>query len=207
MLLETNSSSPKGREVLRLLFSQLSGGWAAFTLAKYVYEQWASGRIKSAPWFFTIVREESVEITVLAMSRLLLGHTSSISITYLLNYAEKNPGDFPGSRGNAISESVAQHRTILETISPIINNIKNQRDKTIAHLDRLHINNPAALYAYPPLDQKEVEDVFRQLLKILNVYAGYLSPSEELKLDSINLGLGEDLEYLRQLIEQDNARP
>lgn len=201
------SSDQKARDIIGHLAHQLMKGWGAFFVAKHVHEARASRRINCAHYFFGIAEESCIESAFLALSRIIVPHDDSISIQYLLNYAEQNHQVFSRADRQLIMNYVGQHRQQLDSVSSLIANIKEQRDRTVAHLDRKHVTNPSAVYSHPPLDYTEFENIFRLLLRILNTYLGHLRPSEEIYLDDLDPSITEDLSYLVGLIEQDNLQP
>jgi hypothetical protein len=176
-------------------------------VAKHVHDARSSQRINCAYYFFNTVEEACIESAILALSRVIVPNNDSINVQYLLNYSEQNHHAFPRADQQTIADSVQQHRQQLASISSLIANIKEQRDRTVAHLDRKHVTNPSAVYAYPPLNYMEIESVFGLLLRIINTYSGYLVPSEDIRLDDIEPSVVDDMSYLIKLIEQDNARP
>lgn len=200
-------SGQKARDIIGHLAHQLAKGWGAFLVAKRIHEIQASKRINCVHYFFGITEESCIESAILALSRVIVSHDDSINIQYLLNYAEQNHQIFSRAGRQEIMDRVQQHREQLNAISSLIANIKEQRDRTVAHLDRKHITNPSAVYTHPPLNYREVENTFGLLLSIINTYSGYMSPSEEIRLDNIDSGVIEDLNYLVGLIEQENAQP
>ncbi len=196
----------KAHDIIAQLADQIARGWAAFLVAQHVHERRANKRINCAYYFFGAVEELSVETAILALSRLLIPRQDSITIQYLLNYAEQNPLSFNGTQRDIILKNVAEHREQLKSIEPLVVDVKEHRDKTIAHFDRLVINNPTALRTHP-LDDQQVEDAFALLLKMVQVYAGYLTPSEDIQMESLTSGVVEDVEYLTLLIEKANTEP
>jgi hypothetical protein len=202
-----SNSEKKIRDIIGRLAYQIAWGWQAFHIAKYVHERSANKRINCAHYFFNVVEASTMETAVLTLARLTIPHRDeSITINYLLNFVEQNREAFPHIQESTILAEIAHHRSQLESLNSLVANIKEQRDKTIAHLDKLHVTNPSAVYTHPPIDYQEVERAFRLLLNIVNVYAGYLRPSEEIRLDDIAPNITDDVEYLTNLIEQDNAR-
>ena len=201
-----NQSSKKIQDILGCLSDQLARGWLVFLVAKYVYQTFHSSRITSARYFFTATYLSCMESAILALSRLAVPHSDSISIEYLLNCSEQSPRAFPRTQKEAVLSSVCEHRQQLKTIDSLIANVKEQRNRTIAHLDRKYVNNPASIFSSPPLDMSGVERAFILLLRIINTYKRYLD-SSELFLDNLAPNVREDLEYLIGLIEKDNERP
>ncbi|MBN1318448.1 MAG: hypothetical protein JXA42_23410 [Anaerolineales bacterium] len=201
-----NPIDQKARDIIGHLAYQLARGWTTFVVAKHVHEARSGKRINCAHYFFNTVEESCIESAILALSRVLIPHIDSINVQYLLNYSEQNHRVFPRADQQTIIDNVQRHRQQLASISSLIANIKEQRDRTVAHLDRKHVTNPSAVYAYPPLNYLEIESVFSLLLCIINTYSGYLVPSEDIRLDDIEPSVVDDMSCLVKLIEQDNAR-
>jgi hypothetical protein len=203
-----SNSEQQIRDIIGHIAYQISWGWQAFLIAKYIHERRVNKRINCAYYFFNGTETSTIETAVLTLARLTIPdrERKSITIDYLLNYVEQHSEVFPQIQGNTMLAVIARHRSQLESLNSLIANIKEQRDRTIAHLDKLHITNPSAVYTHPPIDYQEVEKAFSLLLNIVNVYAGYLLPSEEIRLDDIAPNITDDVEYLTKLIEQDNAR-
>jgi len=200
-------SDKKARDILRHLTNLLQEGWEAFLVAKHIHEALISKRIRSTYYFFNTTERSCIESAIIALSKIVIPHDDSISIQYLLNYVEQNSQVFSRAESQTIINNVKEHRQQLNAISPLIANIKEQRDHTIAHLDKRHITNPSSLYTYPPPNYIEVENAFELLLNMINTYLGYLVPSNDFRLHSLDARIAEDSNYLIGLIERDNTKP
>jgi AbiU2 len=197
----------KANNLLEHLKHQLAKGWSSYLVAKYVRDARVSKSINSLRWFLGITEEACIEAAILALSRIVVSQHSSISIQYLLAYLEQNPNAFPHIVADVLRKQVAFDQKRLETISTTIENIKEQRDRTLAHLDKRHVDNPAAVYNHLPLDYQEVERVFELLLDIINRYTGFMKPSVEFTLKNMEPDIADDIRYLTELIRDDDARP
>lgn len=197
----------KAKQLIGHIMHQLNKGWGRHLVAKHVHEIRASKAINSLHWFLGITEDASIESAILALSRIVVPQRSSISIQYLLNYLEQNPSAFSHISVDTLREQVAVDKKSLETVSTVIENIKEQRDRTVTHLDRRHVDNPAAVYNHPPLNYQEVEKVFMLLLEIINHYNSYMKPSTEFILHQIDVGIAEDIRYLSRIIQEDDAKP
>ena len=200
-----NQPDQKARDIIGHLASQLASGWAAFLVAKHIHEVRASKRIDCAHYFFSVVEEACLAYAILGLSKLLVRHDDSVTVEYLLNCSEGKPSIFPGVRREVIADCVSRHRDMLQSMSSTIANVKEQRDRAIAHLDRSHVNKPSAVYTHQPLHYRDVEEAFGLVLGIVNSFAGYLNPSTDIRFDRLAPNVGDDVEYLVGLIERDNA--
>lgn len=201
-----NSTSERARDIIDQLTVQLAKGWQAYLVAKQVHERRANKRIASMVYFFNTVEFSCLETTVLTLSKLLVPHADSISIPYLLNFAEQNPSAFPKVQRKQLADLIYRHKEQLRLFEPLIDNLKQQRDRTIAHLDRLHVTNPSTITSVPPLNYLEVEKIFRDATQLLNKYAYYLDPPTYIFLGALEPNVVEDVEYLTKLIEYDDAK-
>jgi hypothetical protein len=196
----------KAREILMELTNLLQHGWGTLLVARHIQEARTSKRINSSHFYFSITENSCIESSIIALSKIIIPHDDSISIHYLLNYAEQNHNVFSRCNKQTILKTIREHRQQLLAISALIANIKEQRDHTLAHLDKKHITNPSIVHTYPPLNYVEVENTFELILNIINTYLGYLNPSYDFRLHSMDLRIAEDANYLIGLIERDNAK-
>lgn len=196
----------EAREILRILTIQWVRGLQAYFVAKQVHESREKKRIASLVYFFNTVELSCQETTILALSKLLVTNKDSITIPYLLDYAGRNPLAFPKANDQLLPEVISRHREQLNELEPLINRIKKQRDKTIAHLDKLHVSNPSTIANTFFIDFLQVEKIFKDLQQLINEYGEYLEPPFSFLQDIPKPSVIEDVEYLTQLIEQDDLK-
>jgi hypothetical protein len=199
------SGKDKFTRILDNLFDQISIGWRALLVAKYIYQANERQPISSARYFFLSVYAACIESTILALARLVIEHADSVTIGYLLNCAFNNPSDFAYADKETVQSSVAEHRKQLDNIANLVESVRTHRDLTIAHLDRKHVNQPGAIDSLVPIDLRQVENLFSQLLNIVNVYKGYFD-SSEYRIDVLGPRIKEDISYLLGLIKQANLK-
>jgi hypothetical protein len=63
----------------------------------------------------------------------------SINVQYLLEQAKYNTQLFRFSKPDEIEKLVETHSKLLESYKPVIDVLKEQRDRNLAHLDRKHV--------------------------------------------------------------------
>ena len=198
----TNNSQIK--TIIDLLCSQLSEGWLYYFCAKSLNEAYQKHRITSARFFFMGTFYASLNDAILTLSKLLIDHPDSISIYYLLNYAQNNSSEFRFTTPDKIKQAIESHKQKLGMYNSLLVNVKFQRDRVLAHFDRKHVNDPASILSNPPLDMDEVETCYKELHHILNDYNLYYDKSE-FYLKNIEEEVKEDLEYLlSQIGKADN---
>ncbi len=139
--------------------------------------------------------------SILTLSKLLSEDPNSISIYLLLNFAEKNPEVFSFVTTDDLMRAINDHRKDLRKYKKLKNNIKFQRNKKLAHLDREHIYNPSKILKIPDLDMNEVEYCYREIHRIINAFKCFVD-SIELSLLNIEEEVPNDLVYLLKLMKE-----
>ena len=199
-----SKSARKLREIVEYLSDQLTRGWAALWVAQQIDRAHREEQLDCASSFLTTTYDACVESAILALARLTVAHKDSISVAYLLNCVDQSPSAFPLLERPAVADAVARHRALLLDLQPLVDRVKDYRDRTIAHLDKRHVNQNGVISARPPIDLREVEGAFERTLLILNAYRGYLDQPAR-RLDNLHADLVRDWIYLHSLLEQDNA--
>jgi hypothetical protein len=69
---------------------------------------------------------------------------------------------------------VARHRALLEGMGPLVERVRAYRDRTIAHLDKKHVNHYYAMQSEPPAGLEDIERALLLLHDVLNVYRDLL---------------------------------
>jgi len=200
------SKSPhKLREIVEYLSDQLTRGWAALWVAQQVDRACREEQLDCASSLLTTTYDACVESAILALARLTVAHKDSISVAYLLNCVDQSPSAFPLPERPAVADAVVQHRALLLNLQPLVDRVKDYRDRTIAHLDKRHVNQNGVISARPPVDLREVESAFQQMLLILNAYREYLD-RPALHLEELKASIADDWATLAAWMFQDNQR-
>lgn len=191
-------------DTLEFLSGQLTQGWLFFQCTRSLHKAYQANRLTSARYFFAAAYYAFLHESVLVLSKLIIQHKDSICMFYLLNQAENNTRLFKFATPDCVKQSVKEHRALLDNYAPLVESVRTQRDRVIAHLDRKNINDPSAIFS-APVNMTEVGDCFQAILGILNVYKGYYNNSE-LYLTEIEGAIQEDVDFLTGLIEVANRR-
>ena len=195
------SGSTKVNEILNILSDQLTQGWLFYFTAKHISHAFEDKRINSSIYFFIASYNACLNETILAMSKLLIEHSDSISFYTLLKYAENNPNVFIFDRAKDVKIRVKEHKKKLDSYNQLINSIREQRDRKIAHLDKKHINQPSKILAMKPVDMIKVEECYQDIHQIINVYYKYALDSE-LYLENIEEDVEDDINFILTQINQ-----
>lgn len=188
--------------ILGYLSNELLRGMLFFNIVKNLRNAYTKRQLTSARYFFAGAYEACLRESLISFSKVVMPNPDSISIDYLLNCAIQTPRAFPRITKDDLQKLVARHRAQLGAFQPLLENVKAQRDRILAHLERKHINDPSAVFA-EPIDMSEVEKGFSVLLQIVNAYKRMFDNSE-LVLGDIGESIQEDIAYLVQLIQAVN---
>jgi hypothetical protein len=157
-------------EIVGYLSSQLAQGWAALAVAQQIERSKHEGHLGSAPTLSDTAYGACLESAILALARLTVAHKDSISVEYLLNCVQQSPSAFPIPQREAVIEMVSQHRTQLQGLDPLVEQIKDYRDRTVAHLDKRHVNQRRAIQRDPPADKDELACAFVSIGGVLDAH-------------------------------------
>jgi hypothetical protein len=178
------------------LSDQLARGWACLAAARQIAcERPDQGAVRLQA-FLDTTYDACVESAILALARLVVSHKDSISVTYLLNCVQQSPSAFPVSERGTMARTVEQHRALLNEMQPLVDQVKDYRDRTIAHLDKKVVNHRHTVHAHPPIGLDDVERAFTLLLQTLNAYRDALG-LPALKLDRLESDLPDTLPRAR----------
>lgn len=191
----------KATHIIGYLSHQLGSGWEALQTAIYINAAETRKDINCAQGFFGTCKYACFEQAILSLARITDIHRDAIGMKYLLNFAEQNPSAFTHISQQELLQLIKQHRVALGKISQLLEDIKTQRDHTLAHLDKTLLEAPGSLLAYLPLKYMDVENLFNLLFEILNSFSVPESQSAENYYKQMSQNIRDDLNYLIGLIK------
>jgi CRISPR/Cas system-associated endoribonuclease Cas2 len=199
------SEKRKVQEVLDLLFGQVTQGLLYFYCAQSLVEAFQQSTLMQRSYFFFTVYEAAVREAILALSKLTRIHRDSITVYYLFNLVEHNPRLLSSDSPESVRASVADHKGRLGKYGPLIESVREQRDRVVAHLDKRHVTNPSDLFAHPEgVNLTELGECLREVLDILNIYAGYYG--SEFRASHLESFISGDVDILLKWMRE-HGRP
>lgn len=195
------------RRILEAVAYTAVQGKIAASVARGLREAYENDRITCSRWFFAAACAATEDRMLLYCYRLHVSsgaQRDSVTVDCLPNCAQSNPGVFGFTNPGDIQKSVDAHRKALEKMSPLIDKVTRERNRSIAHMDRKWINNPEAMLSTEPVIMGEVERSFGLVLDLINVYKGYFENSEAHWQD-LDGTVHADLDYLWSIIRRSNA--
>ncbi len=145
--------------------------------------------------FFNIVLDTCMRESLLSLAKLAISEKESITIDYLLNCALEVPSKgFRNATRAEVESSVLEHRNQLEALAPLIDDLKMQRDRVLAHLDRKHVNEPEVMSTIQ-INLAEIERAFEIFGGIINTYRRYFGITQ-LSIEDMRRDLREEMAVL-----------
>lgn len=194
------------RRILDAVAYTAAHGKIAARVARGLREAYENNRITCSRWFFGAASGATEDRMLLYCYRLLVStgaQSESVTVDYLLNYAQSNPGVFRFANPGDVQKSVDADRKALEKMSPLIDKVARERNRSIAHMDRKWINSPEAMLLPAPVIMSEVERSFGTVLALVNVYKGYFD-NTEVHWQHLDGEVHADLEWLWSIIGRSN---
>jgi hypothetical protein len=202
----TEPTEERAKGIICLLVKQAFRGMALLAVARNIRASRASNRLNCAHWFFGMAFESALDSSILSLYKLLIANQDSITIPYLVEFSAQNAEAFPGGTKEGLKRMAAKYRKEIDDMTVLRANLTEKRDKTIAHLDKKHLR-PTSLYEHPNLSVPDIERAYQASLRIIDAYAGLLSPSEDNSntLDQASQNVDADFAYILGLVEKANA--
>jgi len=156
---------------VQALCSELHWGLRFFFAAKSLNQS----ELKLTPTLFETFTFSCLDDASLILSRMVIAkdiikNDDSVNVQYLFRQAGNNPSLFRFANPGEIESMIPKHLALLDSHKGIIDILKNQRDKNLAHLDRKHVNQPGWHESQPELNWSEVESLYQDLVSIMNSY-------------------------------------
>lgn len=196
-------SPEKIRMILDLLYKQVWRGLAFFECAKSLHRAFARGSLARYSCFLAVVYYASVRESTLAFATVVeqRKNRSGITVHCLLTYAENSPSLFSNTDYVEVREYARQHRRQLQEHQTLIDNVLQQRDRILAHLDKKHINDLESLLSDPAgINLTEMEQCFHVILEIVDFYMRYYGTQDD--LEPMKKTIDRDVDTLLKLIEK-----
>ena len=193
------SKIEKFEAIIDHLCDELDRGNHFFQIAKALQRAYENNQLLDAPYFFAGTYDACLRESILSLAKLTIADKKSITIEYLLDTAFYTPTIFQPTTLEELSAVITQHRKHLGELRPLIESVREQRDRVIAHLDRKHINSPALILS-SSVNMTELGQCFETLLRMVNLYRGYYNGSE-FSFGLIESGVQDDIDYLLTLMK------
>ena len=159
--------NPRFESILRLLFDEAIRAHMYNGIARAIREEieapefWRGQTVLMAS-YYACLRE-----FLLSLSKLLIPHDDSVTLPYLVDYAEQNPEGFAGGDAQTVRKFCTQAREVLVRLELLRGDIKMLRDDELAHIDKRQIVDPKLILS-APLAFKSLDEGVQQIIEFLN---------------------------------------
>jgi hypothetical protein len=143
----------------RILDYYLSGS-TALTVLNMIRQQYEGQSITHDDIFLTTMVNSTYNTTILSLANIIKPHKESVSLDYLITCVKDSKDLFDVKTKNRFLSFVDEINYALSIISTTIERVTELRDKSVAHLDRKHINNPSFFLKKPPMKWDELATAY-----------------------------------------------
>ncbi len=144
---------------LRLLDSYYSGV-SAFVVFKTIREEYRKCHPKEDDIFIGTVVISTLNTIILLLTNALKPDSSSIDLSYLFNCIFQSKNVMDKKTYEKLCLFIVEYKAELGKLAPLTDRIIGLRDKSVAHLDRKHVNNPQDLLEKLSIKWEEIELVY-----------------------------------------------
>jgi hypothetical protein len=163
-------SAQRIQKTLELLTPQLEEGWTCWCIAHALETQQAQ---QQTNFLLATIQQTCYKAALLALAKLLDKHGEAMGLTYLLNLVENHPRALQRYTNTNIQQVLSEQYTQLQSFESLAVQVKQLRDRVLAHFDRKHLNEPQAYLQHGLPDPAQVEKCYHLCFAIFNTYQAY----------------------------------
>lgn len=192
-------------QIYYYLADNLLSGVSAFVVIKTLQEEYKKNPTKEDDIFIGTLVISYFNAIILALSKFAKSDSRSIDLSYLFNCIVESKNDFEEKVYNELLHFIEEYKLELVKISSTIEQVIELRDKSVAHLDRKHINNPRYFLDKPSLKWDKLEWAYDVAVSGLAKIGEYLGVQPDLIsiLTLANLKLAERTRLVYKIISSE----
>ena len=183
---------PTLKQILDALKNQVLVGKSYLDLAKGLLQA-DPVILQTAPTFFGLTMDGSLELAQMAVARLYDRTSVSVTVQKMLGQATLEIASFQRGPKQEVSEAIANSEKIVVELEPVLAAIRQRRNEWLAHLDPRTVADPKALAAQAKLTIPDLERAFREteemLVKLSCFYDGTFGDLEFIGGDDYEIAL------------------
>jgi hypothetical protein len=123
--------------------------------------------LQTAPTFFGLTSDGSLELAQMAVARLYDRMERTVTVKAMLFQAASQIDTFQRGDRQEVGEAILKSAQRVIALQPIVDAIRERRDKWLAHLDPATVRDPAALAAKAKLTIQDLERTFKETEEML----------------------------------------
>lgn len=124
--------------------------------------------LHTAPTFFGLTIDGSLELAQMAIARLYDATRGSITVPRMLDRAVEEAAKFQHADPRAVKAQAVKWKAVIVALEPVLESIRHRRNEWLAHLDPRTVANPSALSAKAQLSIPDLERAFRETEEIVS---------------------------------------
>lgn len=163
------SENPKIETILKFLSDEIFRALLYNSIAKVLRDNFDNPQFTMARTFFLGSYYACLRECLITVSKIIISDRDSISIQYLINYAEQNTNEFNMANPQQVRELSAKFRDELPEFEEFAKKLKILRDKELAHIDKKSIYDPKSIIPRP-IEFYELDTCIDHLKRIINKY-------------------------------------
>jgi hypothetical protein len=158
--------SPSLKETLTRLKNEVILGNAYSELAKGLRDA-DPVVLQSAGTFFGLTLDGSLQLSQMIAARLYDTTKGAVTVRSLLSDAADQISSFQNGTQKQVRQAIGSSEQRIAGLQPILDSIRERRNKALAHLDPATVRDPQALAEKARLTMPQLERVFSQTEAIL----------------------------------------
>jgi hypothetical protein len=166
---------PTLKQILDTLKRQVLVGTSYLNVAKGLLQA-DPVILQVAPTFFGLTADGSLELAQMAVARLYDKTGGAVTVQTMLTHAARAVGSFQRGSEQQVTAAITKAQEAVAALEPVLDAIRQRRNKWLAHLDPRTVANPRALSAKAKLTIPDLEraltDTEEMLIELLSLYEG-----------------------------------
>lgn len=199
----------KAKQLIKGLMQEIIQVKSKFELWKYLQKERNThiDELNLAPAFFTLTLHSLFNDVIITTAKLYEHGKDTINLNKLINIAENHRDVFNYQEGNELllnNKVIKEHKELIESKQPEIDNLFVWRDKVYAHNDRKYFFEKKQLLQDAELTIEHIEELLQSAWQIVNFYSLALEGKAWYPDSPDTLDVKRILFILREYNEQKN---
>ncbi len=174
-------SNDKFFRIYEILFNHFLSGSLALIVAETIYED----KSYEKNLLIQTILVSTSNTAILSIANIIKENKDSVSLKYLTNCLKDSKDFFDHPTKIRFNDFVKEVDLSLKTIKDVLTQIEDVRDNTIAHIDRVHVNNQDFLLTNGFIKWVELKKAYFLIENILFEISTYLN--FDIKKDMIEI--------------------
>jgi hypothetical protein len=175
------------------LYGEISNGWSCYCLSKALNRAVQNHRFTSTPQLVRTTYCACMSEALLSLSKLTDTHKDALTIQRLINRTRQYLNRYAASQGVPALEA---HARLLSDYDDLIKDVRQLRDKLIAHTDRGFAASPQSLEELNEIPMQPIGALYLEIQLTLNFVRENLD-GVKYDFESIEKGIQQEMNRLQ----------